>query len=203
MKTDNFILDNFTKVGLFISGGLDSSLMLYLITKEIKEKNSNVEFITYTVEQHSKNTKQHVNAIIKVVEKLNGVKIENVEVGKQDYAHPDFEVMYGVLDALNRERFTDKMIDMIYLAATCVPDDLKNVNGVPKRHAQSFFKVSQPWGELSKDHIVNYILQNNLTDLIKTTHSCTVLGNSHCGECWNCKERIWAFEKNNSKDLAF
>jgi 7-cyano-7-deazaguanine synthase in queuosine biosynthesis len=203
MKTDNFILDNFTKVGLFISGGLDSSLMLYLITKEIKEKNSNVEFITYTVEQHSKNTKQHVDAIIKVVEKLNGVKIENVEVGKQDYAHPDFEVMYGVLDALNRERFTDKMIDMIYLAATCVPDDLKNVNGVPKRHAQSFFKVSQPWGELSKDHIVNYILQNNLTDLIKTTHSCTVLGNSHCGECWNCKERIWAFEKNNSKDLAF
>jgi 7-cyano-7-deazaguanine synthase in queuosine biosynthesis len=203
MKTDNFILDNFTKVGLFISGGLDSSLMLYLITKEIKEKNSNVEFITYTVEQHSKNTKQHVDAIIKVVEKLNGVKIENVEVGKQDYAHPDFEVMYGVLDALNRERFTDKMIDMIYLAATCVPDDLKNVNGVPKRHAQSFFKVSQPWGELSKDHIVNYILQNNLTDLIKTTHSCTVLGDSHCGECWNCKERIWAFEKNNSKDLAF
>jgi len=203
MKTDNFILDNFTKVGLFISGGLDSSLMLYLITKEIKEKNSNVEFITYTVEQHTKKTKQHVDDIIKIVEELNGIKIKNVAVGGQDYAHTDFEVMYGVLDALNREHFTDKMIDMIYLAATCVPDDLKNVAGVPKRHAQSFLKVSQPWGELSKDHIVKYILQNDLTDLIKNTHSCTVLGNKHCGECWNCKERIWAFEKNNSKDLAF
>jgi hypothetical protein len=44
MKTDNFILDNFTKVGLFISGGLDSSLMLYLITKEIKESGVDLRF---------------------------------------------------------------------------------------------------------------------------------------------------------------
>ena len=79
MKTDNFILDNFTKVGLFISGGLDSSLMLYLITKEIKEKNSNVEFITYTVEQHTKKTKQHVDDIIKIVEELKKLGVETIE----------------------------------------------------------------------------------------------------------------------------
>ncbi len=203
MKTDNFILDSYNKVGLFVSGGLDSSLMLYLITKEIKEKKSNVEFITYTVDQHSKNTKTHADDIIKVIEKLNDIKITNVKVGGQDYAHSDFEIMYGVLDALNRERFTEKMIDMIYLAATCVPDDLKNADGVPKRHPQSFFKVSQPWGELSKDKIVEYILNNNLLDLIPITHSCTVLGQGHCGKCWNCVERIWAFEKNNAKDSAF
>ena len=203
MKTDNFILEGYNKVGLFVSGGLDSALMLYLITKEIKEKNSNVEFITYTVDQKVKNSKYHASTIIKIVEQLNDIKITNVEVGGQDYAHPDFEGMYGVLDALNRERFTEKMIDMIYLATTNVPDDLKDVSGAPKRHPQSFFKVTQPWGEISKDQVVEYILRNNLLDLIKNTHSCTVLGNKHCGECWNCKERIWAFEKNNSKDLAF
>jgi len=202
MQIHNFIPNEARKIGLLISGGLDSSLMLYLITKEIKEKNSNVEFITYTVEQELKGTVHHTKKIINIIEELNNISITNIIVGAS-HAHTDYEIIYGTLDALNRERKSNQVLDVLYLASTKVPEELKNVNGAPRRDGRNIFSVVQPWSTVNKDEIVSYILKNNLLELVKNSHSCTMISNKHCGECWNCIERIWAFDKNNAKSQAF
>ena len=201
MQTKDFIPPNVKKLGLMVSGGLDSALLLYLITKEIKDKQLDVELMTYTVNKQNVNSTVHANNIIKIIENLNDIKINNAIVGS-DEAHSDYEIIFGVSDALNRERKTNIPLGILYLATTAVPEELAKEAGAPARSRQTNFAVVQPWGAETKDNVVKLAVENKLFTLIENSHSCTTRSDYHCGGCWMCKERKWAFEKNNAQDLS-
>jgi 7-cyano-7-deazaguanine synthase in queuosine biosynthesis len=200
MKIENFIPAGSKKVGLMVSGGLDSALLLYLITKEIKDKNLKVEFNTYTVRQDDRLSLAHSKNVIETVEKINNIRISNTVFWSPD-AHSDYEIAFGVLSALNKEHQTGLPLNILFMATTSVPEELANEDGAPLRHSRSMFAINQPWGDLSKDNVVKYIKENNLQILIEHSLSCTVSKSTHCGKCWNCKERRWAFELNNVTEL--
>ena len=200
MKTENFIPEGSKKIGLMVSGGLDSALMLYLLTKEIKDKNLTVDFETYTIRQDVKASLVHSKNIINVIEKLNNVEIKNTSFWNPE-AHSDYEIVFGVIGALNKEHITGRPLSVLFMATTSVPEELANEPGAPYRNRKSTFAVEQPWGDVSKDNIVKYIKENNLQILIENSLSCTNSKSTHCGHCWNCKERKWALDLNNQEEL--
>jgi hypothetical protein len=201
MQTKDFIPPNIKKLGLMVSGGLDSALLLYLITKEIKDNQLDVELMTYTVDKPSVNSTIHSKNIIAIIEKLNDIKINNAIVGNKE-AHSDYEIVFGVIDALNRERKTNMPLDILYLATTAVPEKLANEPGAPARSRNSNFAVVQPWGAETKDNVIKLVVENKLFTLIENSHSCTDRLDYHCGECWMCKERKWALAENNVQDFS-
>jgi len=194
MQTENLIPKDATQVGVMISGGLDSTLLLYLLTKENKTRTNPVDLITLSVER--KNAMVHVNRAIETVERLNNVTIKNMVVGDPT-VDSDYQVISGALDALS-----NKKIPLVFLATTAVPDNLHLEAGFapPVRDPKPRTRVIQPWVLETKDQVVKYIVEHNLFDLVKVTHSCTVEDMSHCGKCFNCVERKWAFDANNASD---
>jgi 7-cyano-7-deazaguanine synthase in queuosine biosynthesis len=200
MKTENFIPEGSKKIGLMVSGGLDSALMLYLLTKEIKDKNLTVDFETYTIRQDVKASLVHSKRIISTIEKLNDIEIKNSSFWNPE-AHSDYEIVFGVIGALNKEHSTGLPLSVLFMATTSVPEELANVPGAPYRNRKPTFAVEQPWGDVSKDNVVKYIKENNLQILIENSLSCTNSKSIHCGECWNCKERKWALDLNNQTEL--
>jgi len=200
MKTENFIPEGSKKIGLMVSGGLDSALMLYLLTKEIKDKNLTVDFETYSVRQDDRSSLVHSKNVIDTIEKLNGVSIKNTVFWNPE-AHSDYEILFGVMGALNKEHKTGTMLNVLFMATTSVPEELANLEGAPYRNRKPTFAVEQPWGDVSKDNIVKYIKEHDLQILIEHSLSCTRSKSTHCGQCWNCKERQWALDLNNLTEL--
>ena len=200
MKTANFIPEGSKKIGLMVSGGLDSALLLYLLTKEIKDKNLTVDFETYSVRQDDRSSLVHSKNVIDTIEKLNGVSIKNTVFWNPE-AHSDYEIIFGVLSALNKEHKTGIPLNVLFIATTSVPEELANLEGDPNRNLRSTLCVERPWVDVSKDNIVKYIKEKNLQILIEHSLSCTRSKSKHCGQCWNCKERKWAFDLNNLTEL--
>lgn len=193
MKTNGFVSSSYNKIGIMVSGGLDSALLLYLIIKENKEKDNLCSIDALTV-YRSDDAKNHSNRVVVLIEKLLDVNITQLEVGNPN-VDPNNQVISGINDALFVRKY-----DNIFLATTAIPQQLSNCFDVPTRDANNYPKLSQPWGHITKDQIVQYIIDQQLTELFEVSHSCTGLQYAHCGSCFNCKERQWAFEQNNFKD---
>jgi len=195
MQTTNFIPANATHIGIMVSGGLDSALMLYLVSKENKEKDFPVQLDVLTV-YRSDQAKDHSSRITKIIEELNDITLNKYEVGDPT-APSDVQVVRGVFDALMM-----KKIPLVIMATTINPEHLKKHENAPVRNPDQFPGILQPWGEITKDNIVKYIKENNLDVLIKNSHSCTVHSFKHCGKCFNCIERKWALDVNNINETT-
>jgi len=193
LKTDNFIPNDISKIGVMVSGGLDSSLLLYLITKENKDKGFPVEVVTLTVHRPD-NAKDHAKRIISLVERLNNITLQNIEVGDPNTS-PDLQVISGIKDSI-----MNKDIPLVFIATTAIPEHLKDARDVPQRDTKEYLRLSQPWGHETKDSIVEYVVRNKLEVLIKHSHSCTGLQLGQCGRCYNCLERKWALDCNSILD---
>ncbi len=50
-----------------------------------------------------------------------------------------------------------------------------------------------PFHHLYKYHIIDLAMSNHID--LSNTISCTVNADSHCGECWFCKERQWGYDQ--------
>ena len=58
-------------------------------------------------------------------------------------------------------------------------------------------RIYMPFANIDKKGIAKLYKDLEVEDLYSVTRSCeslTLIG-GHCGQCWWCKERIWAFGK--------
>ncbi len=60
-----------------------------------------------------------------------------------------------------------------------------------------FFEIKPFFNLTKKELAVVYKEKELLNNLFPLTRSCEKIGTviGHCGECWWCEERKWAFEK--------
>jgi len=199
-------------VGVMVSGGADSAILLYYLMKHCTE--------TIFIFTEGNNVKLRRNAIIspRVVEKcieLTG----NINVVHQiNYiTETNLETLYKNPRFAVRE---SGYVRIVYEGLTMnPPDDISN-NLVPEldfEHTRStdgdnpIFhddnKFYMPWTNTDKKGIAKMYREENLIDtLLPVTRSCEYDPNceffddvkdpglGHCGECWWCKEREWAFK---------
>lgn len=174
------------RIGLFVSGGLDSAVLAKLVLDTRDKLSSNNDIVFFTV---PRTDDSYIHAS-RVVENLSaGSAI--ISVGNANLHHSK-QVLSGVLEALS----TDS-VDILLLGDTKNPIDLPDG---PVRIRSKNPKVFQPFFNRHKNEIISLAIDLGYTDLFKITHTCTESKNLRCSRCWQCKERAWGFSQVNYAD---
>lgn len=201
MKIDNFLIPEYRKIGVMVSGGMDSGLLLYLIAREKLKKDYDLEIIAYSIDRKMADERRHSIRMIEEVEKRSDMSIRKKDVGGGEL-DSELHVIFGMMNAVKQEMKTGVPLDRLFLATTSVPEELKQHDGVPTRNPTDHWLIYQPWALDTKDQIISAIKDQELYWIIDQSHSCTCLGAGHCGTCYNCMERSWALSSNGLTDSS-
>lgn len=177
------------RIGVMLSGGADSAILLYLLALERKMAGGDQELIPFTVAR-SDGAWDYVKPIVDKINQMLGTVIPApIQVGDPSLHHSK-QGRSGELEARTRYNIDHfyygsqqhppmELIvlpgeypgrpDKIELPGTTIPFAL-----VDKRHTLGLYEVFQAWS------------------LIELTHSCTAQTEGRCSACYNCKEREWA-----------
>jgi len=198
-------------VGIMVSGGVDSAILLYYLMKHTKD--------TIHIYTTGSNLKYRRNSIIapRVVEKCIQLTGNNNVVHHIHYDEAATES--SMIDAPQKD--IDKQeINIVYDGTTMnPPNDIASkftpafeFDYTRKDSADNVMtyrndKFYMPWANTDKKGIAQMYRKENLIDsLLPTTRSCEYdptcdyfdnikdPGLEHCGECWWCKEREWGFK---------
>lgn len=211
-------------IGVWVSGGADSALMLYLLVKQIKLNNLNVQVIACTVDHK----RPHVNIAGDVVDKVKELlDASDIIIEHQVYNPPAHTVwtsdeLKQQFKNINYINFKYNKIQALYTGTTLNPpksiqesfnygilEDIELVRGVDvikqidkySVHTEGeltreFIEI-RPFLETDKQNIAKLYREHNLMDsLFPVTRSCEDLNTvrGHCGICWWCEERKWGFD---------
>lgn len=193
------------KIGILLSGGMDSALLLFLLLKEIELSKSDVELIAYNVPNVNDNARYHSSQVVDYLEKHFNKKINYQSIG--DGTLPPRQLINTPADYIIK----NQLVDVLYSAQNQFPPDAQAWPAYIK--AQGSFKRRDPslpdpvhsrfpFIRLYKHHILEIYRQYNILDLAYITHSCTARTEGKCGECLWCVERAWAFDKLSLSDLG-
>lgn len=170
------------KIATTFSGGLDSTLILYMLIKDKEERNLNTEIHCFTATQCG--TKIHSEKVLQLPEFSNKV-IHHVNVDNpiQESVKP---VTFHLLDTGW----------VVYGGSNQVP--LEKIGGrYPDRPCQNPENLNNilPLLFLFKYHIVDAYYKLGIEHVMQVTHTCTEWEYGECGKCYACLEREWAFRK--------
>jgi len=186
-EIDNLLL-NYKTIGIFVSGGFDSAMLLYLMHEErVRLKTQNV-FEFFTVPRYD-DSRIHAERIINFIDKkFNKGHTAWYVLGNPD-AHHTQQVSSGVRAVLARYPY----IEIIVTAGNNTPDEVPN--GPIRPHPSIHPKMRKPFFDYTKDVIVQLCIDKGLTEIMELSHTCTESTTLRCNVCWQCRERAWAFEK--------
>lgn len=215
---NNVFLEKNDTLGIWFSGGTDSSILCYLLARHIKEKQLKYKIQPVTVLKRIGDT-AHLNVLNFIKKDLDcadiflDIIVHNTS-GKQEYDDSFFNVRLdhvvkgkykyiysGINQSPDAEAYTDgwKMSQEVQNIRGSMITKLKILSGVIELDGVDYeFGDVRPFVNLDKKEIANLYKQNNLLDTLFTlTNSCGGHGpkNTHCEKCWNCRERFWAFGK--------
>jgi len=204
-------LNIYNNVGIMVSGGVDSAILLYYLMKHststihIYTEGSNHKFRRNTII-----APQVVEKCIQLTDNIN--VIHHINYNKAStwdslYVNPKSAVDSGLVQVVYEgvtmnppddiaKKFTPELESGIGRDATGNNDIF---------HTDNEFYM--PWSNTDKKGIAKMYKEENLMDsLFPVTRSCEYdptcdyFSNikdpelEHCGECWWCKEREWGFK---------
>lgn len=190
MKITKELINNHTKdtrVGIMLSGGMDSALLLYLMASYM-----NIDITPFTVIKKDR-PDLYVNKIIDWVNNKTGRTIDHSKlIGDPQVPHS--KIINTAIEEIDNE------YDILYFAGNSYPVDVlpngpARAKRLDPRHVQPFFYCY-------KTDIVQAYIDFNLMELLPLTHTCTERSVGRCNRCWQCKERIWAFSQLEISDTT-
>lgn len=213
------------QVGIQVSGGLDSALLLYLTTKAIQETGMDIRIqpISVFIPTKVKNIAA-TDAIIEKVRELTDADFINdglvFNMPMEETSTHDGKKDGFFINCI-RQLFMDGTIQFEYNGNTKNPplnvrtnwknDEFRQKN---RDNATSIYNTSHsasPHYGVDKSDIVNLYIKHNLLDtLAPLTVSCDenidtvneLKTTVPCGTCWWCRERYYGFESNDVEDPA-
>jgi len=175
---------------IFVSGGLDSGILLNIVP-DIFDKIAIIPKFD-GAEKYARN-------VIAYTESRTGLKFETILVGNPNLYHAE-------IGKSAYEQVFDEYPDaVIYWGSNRIPPadefDYSGFDVWPQRGKSSERSV-MPFKNLYKWQLIQLAERHNLQGLYPITHTCTEFTDKECGECWQCKERIWGFSKLGLVDPA-
>lgn len=199
-------------IGIWCSGGADSSILLYCLALKIKNEKRNIKIHPFSVRRQRPWNPVYAEGVVDFIRSTVSDKIvQPITIYYPDIAFPDLterlEFHYR-----DHEHFKNNIIDINYNGITSNPPA---DSGVPLEEAQRVRDITaerpliqtsplhyaiQPFFRVDKSFLYEIYKKYNLLDsLFPITRSCegfkedTDNWTKHCGRCWWCKERFWAF----------
>lgn len=216
---------NWDTVGIQLSGGLDSALLLFLTVKAVEESGLNIKIqpISVFIPTKVKNIAA-TDAIIDKIRNITDVDFINNGI-VIDMPMNETSTADGKKDKffsnMIKEMFHTGKINFEYNGNTKNPpadarkywknDEFRQKN---RDNACSIYTTSHsasPHYNMNKKDIINLYHKHNLIETVAPlTVSCDenisvvhdLKTTVPCGTCWWCEERKWGFESNNIKDPA-
>jgi 7-cyano-7-deazaguanine synthase in queuosine biosynthesis len=207
-------------IGLWISGGADSALLCFLLADHIKQTQLPVKIQPLTIDY--KKPFQNIGVAVKnkVIELLDA---EDVFLEHIVYNLETTNNLAKVFHGKNYDNFKENRFQVLFSGISTnppkevqenfrwgvLPDvEAKRGETVEKTTVRYFvqeeegrkyeFLEIKPFFNINKKEISKMYRERQLIEtLFPVTRSCekpgTVTG--HCGECWWCEERLWAFNQ--------
>lgn len=183
------------RIGVMLSGGADSAVLLYLLCLERRMDRSTQEIVPFTVARPD-GAWDYVKPIVEWVRNKLDLTIEQlpdpIKVGDPTVHHSQ-QGRTGEYEAR-----TKYGIEHIFYGSQAHPDRalIELPGEYPSRPASVELPgTTCPFALVDKRHTLNLYDIFDVWPLIELTHSCTALTKGRCGECYNCKEREWALSQ--------
>ena len=198
-------------IGMWMSGGADSSLCAWMLCKKIRDENLPIRFQPLSVRRGRGWNPIYAGDVIDFIQ-----EDLDFEMNGHIVYYPDINDEYQreIKEFRDRdvENFNTGLIDIMYSGITCNPpsDDRTISKNKERTRDEESERPLETWGgfahyinpffKINKKDVARMYDENGLTDkLFPLTRSCEgsdyESGNYtyHCGKCWWCEERLWAF----------
>lgn len=172
------------RVGVLVSGGMDSALLYYLLVKLNAEAGFTHKITPYTILRQD-GSPQYVPDIINYVHDLFNLPLITTEIVGDPALTENMQVETGARDALKKSNILYMGLIEELAAFTIGWRD-------PIKWNDSDSRIF-PLKNLNKSHIVDLIVQFKQEKLFELTHSCNMPGK--CYNCNGCNERSWGFKQ--------
>ncbi len=189
------IPDNSKRILVALSGGADSALMLYMIAKELQQTKP-IHFLSaFTVPRPDGGANYSPKIVEYINNKLN-IRISTPMIlgnGNVDHSTVISEAVASVLKI--------NFYDVIYIAENTIPPTMvASLPPVRSPSKNAWKRLVLPFFDLDKSEIIDMYYQFGIEDMLTLSHSCTANTVGRCNECFNCSERVWAFNKLGKTD---
>lgn len=176
-------------VGIMLSGGLDSSILLMLLASIV----SSEQIVIFTVPR-ADNAYYHAQHLIKSINNHYHLNFKQPCMVSNGQGYHGTQVFKGITESLSM--YNDIQL---FLAENTPPAkteiDIAAAYPVRAKDPDQIPNVYMPFWAAKKYHLIDIALQNKWHKLFEFTHSCCVWPVGRCNACFNCKEREWAFDK--------
>ncbi len=204
MNISSITIFNHKNIGLSLSGGADSALLAFHLMKTVEKP---LHFFTYgSEEKHNRSVRNSMLVIEKCISLTGNTNVyHHIRYGKTQERDLFFNYLI--------ESVNIGLVDIIYTGTTSVPqstvletfnktlplDFIKRRDPTRVKSLWSHsYKLYHPFINIDKKDIAKMYNDLDLIDsLYSATGSCESVEHpeGHCGMCWWCQERIWAFGK--------
>jgi len=184
-RTLNIYLDPLRrKVGILVSGGMDSALLYYLLIRLNVEQGFTHKITPYTILRKDGSC-EFAQSIIDYVHDQFDLPHKTTEV-VGDPALPEIlQVELGCTDVLEKSNILYLgIIEELAIHTVGWRDPIKWKDEESRKY---------PFKNINKSHIVDLIYHFKQERLFELTHSCNMPGK--CGSCNGCNERQWGFDQ--------
>ncbi len=187
-------------VGVLCSGGADSSLVLYLLMKYSTQP---IHIFTLC------NKNKHYTNNIVIAQVINWCLQNTTNHNISHYVNYADEQTNTELYKIPFRLLKSKTIETLYIGDTCWPPDeinkqfakndiiqCKNDRSPHVTRPTYWKNFYIPFTNYNKKKIAEIYQDQKIMNLFDLTRSCETLENiglEHCGDCWWCNERNWAF----------
>ena len=175
---------------LLFSGGVDSALIFYLVAKEIQEKYSNKTLTLYVIDRYNRPLDHAYRVYDLLCKKLDTdrFRLNTVEIPPSENFE-EIKILSKIIKSQN-------IHDMLLCGINKYPDDITIRPKFIADFTETDF-VKYPLKNYTKDAIINQFYKLGIEDILPYTHSCGLNNDTPCEQCFNCRERIWAYDRLN------
>ena len=170
------------QVGVFISGGIDSALLYYLLLKENQHNSHTIHPLIITRKEGSR---YFARPIIEKINQLLGISVPIKRVGNTSLPEPQ-QVTSAVEQAFRLLKLEEIFVGLIYNR----PEHTVGFDPIP---VPEMPYLHTPFRHLEKSHIIDIYYQLGIQHLLEYTHSCDQSETTQCGICNGCREQAWGF----------
>ena len=188
------IVAQYERIGILVSGGIDSGLALHLLLRSISDSGRHIQVHACTVTK-TPDAVENASRVIELISRSFDIDVTHHIVDSS------FESGDHMRHTASGAIFLFDITDIVIMATNAiVPEQLLTDRANPGRVGRTDPRVARPFLEYTKDVTVGLAIEYGLTELLTISHSCIKQSHSRCGGCYWCKEREWGFSKNNYID---
>jgi hypothetical protein len=187
------------RIGVLVSGGADSAILLYILAKLNLDNGSPSELIPFTVPK-TDGALSFATGVINYINKSLNCQLPDTIVVGDPHLHHSKQVWSGRNEAMEKHN-----IDiMIYGSQKTPPKEELEVDWEypvrPEKIHYADAKIYCPFALVDKRNTIDLYRIFDKMDLLAITHSCTEQVRGSCGKCLYCQERAWALKSINLEE---